>query len=127
MNRPKRFWKWGLYLVSSILIISALLHGVGYTSVLQAMEKAGMPPSWAAGIKALWLTFSVHLLIVAAIFMVAAARPAMVDSRILAVCGLFPAIDTMLLLGSVGIFAGSILLGLAALVIYAVLALKSRK
>ncbi len=127
MNRSQRLRKWGLYLVSSILIITALLHGAGYTSVLQAMYKAGMQQEWAAGIQALWLIFSVHLLIVAAIFMVAAARPAMVDSRILAVCGLIPAIDTVLLLNSVGVFVGSLLLGLAALVVYAVLALKFRQ
>ncbi len=127
MNQPQRSWKWGMYLVSSILIITALLHGAGYTSVLRAMDKAGMQPEWAAGIRALWSIFSVHLLIVGAIFTVAAARPAMVDSRMLAVCGLIPAIDTVLLLISVGIFVGSVLLGLAALVVYAVLALESRQ
>lgn len=108
-----------------ILLGTAVMHGTGYRPLMDQLAGSGVGPEWLAGVKGLWLIFSLHLSIVGLLFLAAVARPAWAGKGILAIAGLVPAGDTLMLLAFVGIFPGTILLGLATVLVYVGLALRA--
>ncbi len=111
--------RWMVGAAGVILIGTSAMHAAGYRPLLSQLEGCSIDPGWLEGVKGLWLVFSLHLLIVGALFLAAAARPAWAGRGILAIAGLIPVGDTVLLLVCVGIFPGTLALGLAALLLYA--------
>jgi hypothetical protein len=107
-----------------ILLGTAAMHATGYRPLVEQLGSSSLQPAWLAGVKGLWLVFSLHLAILGILFLAAAVRPGLAGKGILAIAGLIPAGDTVMLLAFVGVFPGSVLLGLAALLIFTGVALR---
>jgi hypothetical protein len=112
-----RFSRWAFGLAGILMIVMAALNAAGYGQIARLLSSSGIPAAWLGGIKGLWLIYSIHLIIVGTLFLMAAARPEWVGRPILAVAGFVPVADTILLLTFVGVFVGSVVLGLSALLV----------
>ena len=115
---------WALAVAGIIMVITAGLHGMGYRPLVLQLSSSTLAEAWLDGVKGLWLVFSLHLVIVGALFLMAALKPGAVGKGVLIVAGLLPAGDTVVLLSSVGVFIGSICLGLVAVLVYLGVALR---
>ena len=109
--------RWLIVAGSAVLFLTALLHGSGYVQVSRVVEKSAMKPFLVGGFKALWLMFSIHLLVLSAVFIVASQTPK--GRRLVLLCTLIPAFDTILLFHFVGVFIGTIALAVATLLFLA--------
>jgi hypothetical protein len=103
-----------LGVAAAILLATGVLHAMGLSMVAQTLSESGLDADWVPVFKGLWLMFSIHLFIGAALLVVLAVLPA---GRLpLAVLVALPVADTILLLMTVGVFIGSIMTGSAAVV-----------
>lgn len=107
---------------AAILVAMALLHGSGFFQVGELLRQPAIPEPWSAGMRAVWLLYSAHLVLLAAILTYAAIRRHAIAAPLLMLCGLFPALDALLLLVYVGGFLGNGLLALAAVLIFGAVA-----
>lgn len=105
-----------------ILFVTALLHGSGFFQVGELLAETTIPEPWREGIRAVWVVYSVHLVLLAAILAYAAIRRHAIAAPLLMLCGLFPALDAVLLLLYVGGFVGNGLLALAAVLVFGAVA-----
>ncbi len=118
--------RWMLGAAGVVLLGTSAMHTLGYSPLSAQFADSGIQPLWLAAVKGLWLVFSLHLVILGALLLAVAVKPEQAGRGILALAGLFPAGDTVMLLLFVGIFPGSIALGLAALLVYAGVFLRRR-
>jgi hypothetical protein len=81
------------------------------------LGKSGMIPFVTGGLTALWLMFSVHLVVLSAVFIAASLAPN--GKRLVLLCTLIPACDTILLFHFVGVFIGTAALAVATLLFLA--------
>jgi len=109
--------RWLILAGSVVLFLTALLHGSGYLQISRVLEKSAMTPFVTGGFKALWLMFSIHLLVLGAVFI--AASLTRKGKRLVLLCTLIPACDTILLFHFVGVFIGTIALAVATLLFLA--------
>ena len=105
--------RWLIVAGGLVLFLTALLHGSGYAEISRVVEKSDMKLFLIDVFKALWLMFSIHLLVLSAIFIVASQTPK--SRRLVLLCTLIPAFDTMLLFHFVGVFIGTVALAVATL------------
>ena len=105
--------RWLIVAGSVVLFLTALLHGFGYLQVSRVVETSNMKPFLTGGFKALWLMFSIHLLVLGAVFIAASRIPK--GRGLVLLCTLIPACDTILLFHFVGVFIGTIALAVATL------------
>ena len=105
--------RWLIVAGSLVLFLTALLHGSGYAEISRVVEKSDMKSFLIDVFKALWLMFSIHLLVLSAIFILASRTPK--GRRLVLLCTLIPAFDTMLLFHFVGVFIGTVALTVATL------------
>jgi hypothetical protein len=105
--------RWLIVAGSLVLFLTALVHGSGYAEISRVVEKSDMKPFLIGGFKALWLMFSIHLLVLSAIFIVTSQTPK--GRRLVLLCTLIPAFDTMLIFHFVGVFIGTVALAVATL------------
>ena len=117
MAEPSRVSRWLIIGAGILLVATAAVHAAGYPSVSSTILASGLDPSLVAPVRALWLMFSVHLVILAIVVIV--ARSVSGARRIVLACALIPAADTALLLRFVGLFVGTF--GLAAATVLLVL------
>ncbi len=103
-----------LGVAAAILVVTGVLHTTGPSMVARTLHESALAADWVAVFKGLWLMFSVHLVIGAALLIVLAVFPA--GRALLAVVVALPVADTVLLLMNVGVFIGSIMTGSAAVV-----------
>jgi hypothetical protein len=108
-----------------IMVVTAGLHAVGYIPLTRELAGSNLGSFWLAGVKGLWLVFSMHLVIVGVLFIAAAIAPWVAGRLVLSIAGLVPAGDTLMLLAFVGVFIGTIFLGVAAVLVYVGVALRS--
>ena len=116
--------RWMVGAAGVVLLGTSGMHALGYPPLSAQLAGSGIQPVWLAAVKGLWLVFSLHLVILGALLLAAASRPERASRGILAIAGLIPVGDTAMLLAFVGIFPGSLALGLAALLLYAGAALR---
>ena len=109
--------RWLIVAGSVVLFLTALLHGSGYVRISRVMEKSDMKPFLIGGFKALWLMFSIHLLVLSAVFIAVSLTPK--GRRLVLLCTLIPALDTILLFHFVGVFVGTVALAVATLLFFA--------
>jgi hypothetical protein len=109
--------RWLIIGAGVLLVVTAAFHAAGYTSVSGTMLASGLNPSLVAAVRALWLMFSVHLVILAIVVILAGNVSG--ARRIVLACALIPAADTAILLRFVGLFVGAF--GLAAATVLLVL------
>ena len=105
--------RWLIVAGGLVLFLTALLHGSGYAEISRVVEKSDMKSFLIDVFKALWLMFSIHLLVLSAIFIVASQTPK--SRRLVLLCTLIPAFDTMLLFHFVGVFIGTVALAVVTL------------
>jgi hypothetical protein len=105
--------RWLIVAGSVVLFLTALLHGSGYLQVSRVLETSDMKPFLTGGFKALWLMFSIHVLVLGAVFIAASRSPK--GRGLVLLCTLIPACDTILLFHFVGVFIGTIALAVATL------------
>ncbi len=108
--------RWSLLLASVIFVGTALFHASGYPGVARAMETSGARPVIVSAVKGLWLVFSSHLILVGLV--VLAVGKGSSGKQIILLCALISAIDTALLLRFVGVFAGTVLMAIATLLLF---------
>ncbi len=106
------------------MIVTAGLHAAGYRPLAEQLATSNIQAAWLAGVKGLWLVFSLHLVIVGGLLLLAGIRPGCVGKTVLLIAGLVPAGDTVVLFSFVGLFVGTVTLALAALLVYAGIALR---
>jgi hypothetical protein len=109
--------RWLIRAASVILFGTALFHASGYNSVAGAIEATSAKPFLAGAVKGLWLMFSIHLIVVS--FAVAVVSRSLQAKRFVLLCALFPVADTVILLIFVGVFAGTIMIAAAAILLIA--------
>ena len=112
-----RLSSWLVIAAAVVLIGTAALHGTGYGPVTAAIEASNAKPFLVAAVKALWLMFSAHLVILAAVVVLANGAPG--GRRVLLACALIPAFDTVLLARFVGAFIGTFSLAAATVLLIA--------
>lgn len=100
-----------------VLVATAALHASGYGVVSRTIGGSGVSPAFATALRALWLMYAFHLVIVAVVAILASGATA--DRRILLACALVPAADAAILLRFVGLFVGSSSLAAAAVLLVA--------
>ena len=109
--------RWLIVAGSVVLFLTALLHGSGYVQISSALEKTALKPFLIGGFKGLWLVFSIHLVVLSAVFIVASWTAK--GRRLVLLCTLIPALDTVALFHFVGVFIGTIALAVATLLFLA--------
>ncbi len=105
MGRAIPLSRWLVIAGGLVLAASAVFHATGYSSVSSAMQASGAQASLVAVVRALWIMFSAHLLILSVIVILASGVPR--ARRVVLACALIPAFDTFLLLRFVGLFVGT--------------------
>ena len=110
-------WRGLLVAAALILAGTAILHGSGSPVLSDALRGSGLARLWVGALQGLWIMFAVHLLLIAGYLLAGALRPVLVQDRALFVCGLLLAADTGLLGGFMGLLAGTLLVGIAAVAV----------
>ena len=107
--------RWLIIGAGVLLVATAAVHAAGYPSISRIILASAVDPSLVAAVRALWLMFSVHLVILAVVVIL--ARRVSGGRRIVLACALIPAADTALLLRFVGVFEGTLGLGAATVLL----------
>lgn len=115
MAESNRVSRWLIGVAAVLLVATAAVHAAGYPSVSATILASGLDPSLVAAVKALWLMFSVHLVLLAVVVTLAASVSG--GRRIVLACALIPAADTAVLLRFVGWFVGSFSLAAATVLL----------
>ena len=118
--RGERIMNRGQWLVSAgcvILFGTAIYHAADYTSMARAMGVSDAQPALIAGMKALWVVFSLHLIILGVLAF--SASRCVSARQLILLCSLMPLLDTLLLLKFLGMFPGIILLASVVCVFWA--------
>ena len=110
--------QWALGGAGVVMIITAGVHALGYRTVTAQLATSNIAAPWQAGIKGLWLVFSLHLMIVGSLFLLGGIRPSCVGKTVLLIAGLVPAVDTVVLFSCVGVFIGTVALAVATFLVY---------
>ncbi len=107
--------RWLVVAAAVVLFATAAFHATGYASVSSAIVATGAKPGLIAVVKALWLMFSIHLIVIGIVVILASGAPG--ARRVVLACALFPVLDTLLLLRFVGLFVGTFALAAAAVLL----------
>jgi hypothetical protein len=117
-------WRWAVGTAGVVMVITAGLHALGFRPVSAQLAASTILPELQGAIQGLWLVFSLHMLIIGGLFLVAGIRPSSVSKTVLAVAGLVPLGDTVVLYSFVGPFVGTVALAVSAIVLYVGVALR---
>jgi hypothetical protein len=113
-------WRGLLLAAGFILGGTAILHAIALPVLSRTLREASLQENWGPPLQGLWLMFSTHIAVIGGYLAVAAVRPRFAADPALLVCATLLAADTALLGGFMGIFIGTILVGVStALVIVA--------
>ncbi len=117
--------RWLIIAAGILLVATAAFHAIGYTSVSSAILASGAKPFLVAAVRALWLMFSVHLIVLGIVVILASGVSG--ARRVVLACALIPAADTALLLRFVGLFVGTFALAGATVLLVVGGLLQSRR
>lgn len=104
---------------SAVLLVTAIFHGSGYGSIIEAAQTPEIDPLIASVLRPLWLFPSLHWVMLAALAILAVAHPSRLSRYVLLVCALVVGFDAGLLLVFLGPFVGEAMLAAAALLFVA--------
>ena len=96
--------RWTVGSAGVVMIVTAGFHAAGYRPLVEQLAASNIQAAWLAGVKGLWLVFSLHLVIVGSLFLLAGIRPGCVGKTVLLIAGLVPVGDAIVLFSFVGIF-----------------------
>ena len=97
-----------------VLVATAAFHGSGYPGAVAAAATPGVSPFFARAIPGIWLFFSWHLIGVAGALIWAAVRASRPARPLVVFCSVLVVADTVFVFTLAGMFAGTILLAIAA-------------
>ena len=100
---------------SIVLFVNGLAHLIGYSHVTPILVKSGLPPAIASAIKALWLTYTIHLVLLSIIIVWISRLPR--TRPLLFFLALFPLTDALLMFRFIGPFIGLYGVSVAALLL----------
>jgi hypothetical protein len=109
-----------------ILVATAALHLSGYREAASQLQNAGLPDFWREAMKATWVFFSVHLVIIAAAVAAQFAARTVANRAVLFVCVALLVGNVVVLLAWLGLFIGTVAIAVAALAIGSATALLAR-
>jgi len=109
--------RWLVLLGCIVLFCAGIVHILGYSFVIPVLYKAGVDVRIIGAVKALWLVFSAHLMLLSVgILLVSRLR----GSRpVVLLLALIPVADSILMYHFVGPFIGSYMVSAAALLLLA--------
>jgi hypothetical protein len=110
-------WRGLLLAAALILAGTAMLHALKYPFVSQALRESQLSTDWTPILDGLWLLFAVHLGVIAIFLAVAALRAQMASDSGLLVCALILATGTAVLGAFMGMFADTVLVGVATVLV----------
>ncbi len=113
-----RIWRVLLYGACGCLALAAVLHAGGFGEMSRRLAASGLDAPWAAGLRAVWVAFTLQLLALVGLLITACVRPTSVGRSALFWCGLLPLAESLLLLVVVGLFPLTALLAFAALAVF---------
>jgi hypothetical protein len=96
-----------------VLLATGALHLSAYSEVSTRVSQAGMPVFWQQAVKGSWVYFSMQLFAIAAAAAFFGLRR-QVGKEVLRVCAAMLVMNVVVLLAFVGVFAGAVLVALAA-------------
>lgn len=100
-----------------LLVATAALHLSGYRELTRQLDAAALPAFWHAAIQAIWIYFSVQLVIIAAV-VAAQFTPRMTANRaLLIVCLALLLGNVLVLMLWLGFFIGTVAVAVATLTI----------
>jgi len=102
---PIQLSRWLIITAGFVLLATAALHATGYPSVSSAIVASGAKTFLVAAVRALWLMFSVHLVVLGIVLVLASGVPG--AGRVVLACAVIPAADTALLFRFAGLFVGT--------------------
>ena len=109
--------RWLILLGSIILFCAGCMHVIGYSFLIPVLAKAGLDPKILGALKAVWLVFSVELLVLSPAFVWISRRPG--ARSLLLFLSLIPVIDAVLMYYFVGPFIGDYLVTAGAVLLVA--------
>lgn len=115
-----------LSLAAMVLAIGGIMHARAFPGTAAAVAKSDLAPFYGNSLKALWLTDSATLLILAVLYLLVAARPGVASRLVIVLTTLIPMATAVFLYVFLGtFFAAHLLLGAAVLVLAAAPGLSS--
>src|ERR1700730_1687504 len=96
---------WLILAGSAVLLSGGVTHGLNYNRFIGTMGISGLNPSGLASFGQLWFSFTAHLVILSAVFVIASRTHG--GKRILLACALILSIDPVLLFHYAGWFSGT--------------------
>ncbi len=109
--------RWLILLASIALFCAGCMHVVAYSFLTPVLAKAGLDPKILGALKAVWLVFSVELMVLAPAFVWISRRPG--ARSLLLFLSLIPVIDAVLMYYFVGPFIGDYLVTAGAVLLVA--------
>ena len=100
---------------SIVLLCNGLAHLLGYTHVIPILAQKGVPPGIVSAIKVLWLTYTIHLVLLSVAIVWISRLPG--TRSLLLFLVLFPVADAALMFHFVGPFIGLYAVSVAALLL----------
>lgn len=110
-------WRGLLIAAGFVLAGTALLHASAWPLLGRSLRDSALSPEWRNALEGLWVMFAVHLGVIAIYLVTGALRPTLVDDRALFICALLLAVDTGVMGGFMGTFAGTLLVGIATVTV----------
>lgn len=110
-------WRGLLLAAGLVLAGTALLHASAWPLLYHALGESRLDPYWQNVVQGMWVLFVVHLGVIALYLVIGALRPTLLDHRALFICAVLLAADTGVMGGFMGTFAGTLLLGIATVVV----------
>lgn len=110
--------RWLLVVAALLLAAMAALHYSGYAQVAVELSSREVPSAWTGGLLGLWLWFSIMLAVLAVFLCGAAVKSEWATSSALILCIVLAASVSLVLFAFVGVFVGSILIAVAAVLVF---------
>ena len=109
-----------------LLVATAALHLSGYRAFATQLEAAALPDFWRDAMKAVWVYFSLQLVIIAAAVAAQFAQRTPANRAVLVVCVALLAGNALVLAWWLGAFIGTVAIAVATLTIGSATALQIR-
>lgn len=109
--------RWLLAIAGFLLAAMAALHYTGYAQVAGILSSREIPSAWGDALLGLWLWFSIMLAVLAIFLCSAAVRTEWGASSALILCLALTTSVSIVLFSFVGVFVGSVLISVAAILL----------
>jgi len=108
--------RWLVMIGSLLLLFGAILHVYGYTFAMPRVAATNAGPEIFKVFKALWWSFSVTGVVLCPVIVWASRLPS--GRGLVLLCTVIPAANSVFMFYFLGLFIGSIILGIATLLLF---------